>query len=552
MSTTSNNPTVSITNKLSYSVDIYDVFNPSEGSEKRPYEYTKLATIEAGKTVDVQTIRSASMLQAMYTGTFTKLNNNYYYQFPIKVMAAVQFSFDNPPPITYTIEQADEDAMLQSFLFHRFTMANPNSALTKNLYNALKGGSSKSINEFFQGTKNFQNCTLSSWNAIMTWLQMFTSGWQGPYYLYEKAPNPAPSGYVPTLVATLDIVSKANKNSATLTMCSADSEGNPVFSNPLKTSNIVMNGDGTMGDENPGADIPVNLTPVWMNVIQTTMQDGKPVSNYLVGPTVTGTVANKEVVSSQTARQLPGKGKDKKKESTFDSAFNKICQSVGLLVGLIMLGEFAGKIFKSKTAKTEKAKEDAKSEEDFKAEEKTIDSTSDPDVVKEAASAELQVTSDAQAVADSYQETSKALQEDTMTQTMEETQQKIESEMTEQMEDGETPTPEFEEAVSDMQASFKEVQEDISKGKLSDASTKLSDASEKIEQTLEESSEAMEEWEQNSLKESSEAVDQAAQESDALDQAQEDYEEDMDDESEDSGFDEDEDFAEGEDIPFAE
>ncbi len=547
---TSKNPIVKVTNNLPHSIDVYDVFNPSKDGATSPYQYTKLSTIASGQTVEVQTIREASMLQAMYTGVIKELNNAYYYQFPIKIMSAIQFTFDNPPPLEYSVETSDRQAMIQSFLFHRFAMANPNSALTKNLYAALKKGSVDSTNAFFASTKNFQNCTLSSWNAVMTWLQMFTSGWQGPYFLYEQAPNPTPANYVPVLIATLNIVSNEKEDSATLTMCSADAKGNPVFASPPQTTTVVMNGDSTMGDSNPGQDVSVSLTPVWMNVIQTTMKDGVPVSSYLIGPAVTGTIANKNVVSSQTARQIPGKPASKKKTSSFDASFAKLGQTVGLIVGLLFLGEFAMKIGKSAKSKVDKLREKSKSEDDFKDGKETVDKTPDQDVTSEADSKESEFTSDSREVADSYTETSNAMQESVMTDTMEETSSRINQEISEQISDGYTPTEDFEKAVSDMESSFEEVKTDIEDGNFSEANSTLTEASESIDKTLQESSDEMHDWEKSSLEESSQAVDDAAKESDALDKAQEEREKEIEDEADDSGYDaDDEEWPETDEIP---
>lgn len=535
------NPMVKITNNLSYNIDIYDVYNPSKDGTTLPYKYTKLDTIAAGASKSIQTIREASMLQAMYTGSMSKINNFYFYQFPIKVMSAIQFSFENPPPLEFTVASIDEDAMTQSFLFHRFAMANPESALTKNLYAALKKGSVDSVNSFFAGTKNFKSCTLSSWNAVMSWLQMFTSGWQGPYYLYEQAPNPSPKDYTPVLVATLNIESSATANSATLSMCSADANGNPIYATPSQTTTIIMNGDGTMGDENPGEDVSTSLTPVWMNVIQTTMKNGAPVSNYLVGPTVTGTIVDKKVVSSQTARQMPGKPADKNKASSFDASFGKICQGVGLLVGLLMLGEFAGKMGKSAKDKLSKLKEDSTSKEDFDNGKKTVDSTPDPEVVSEATAKEATFTQDAKDVGESYGDTSKSLQENVMKETMEDTSAKIQEKIQTEIEDGYTPTEKFENAVTDMEKSFEDAKTKIDNGDLTDASKELSDASEKIDATIKESGDSMDEWESSSLEESSTTVKDAADETDALDTAEQDRTEDIDNSSEDSGYNETED-----------
>ncbi|WP_288243583.1 hypothetical protein [uncultured Chryseobacterium sp.] len=535
------NPTVQITNNSAVSVDIYDVFNPGTTGQTVPYTYTKLDTIPAGITKTIQTIRAASQLQAMYTGTIEQLSSLYFYQFPVKVMAAVQFSFDNPPPLVFTITADDQASMIQSFLFHRYAMANPNSALTKNLYAALKGGSTASVNSFFASTQNFKSCTLSSWNAIMSWLQMFTSGWQGPFYLYEQAPNPAPSGYIPVLVGTINILSTATENSATLKLCTQDANGNPVYADNSQPTSIIMNGDGTMGDSNPGGDVSVNLTPVWMNVIQTSMQNGQPVSTYLAGPTLTGTIANKTVVSSQTARQMPGKPADKNKQSSFDSTFGKICQGVGLLVGLLMLGEFAKKMFDGAKEKLTSAKEKATSEKEYETEENKIENAPDQDVVNEVTQQEETFNSDASSVADSYSDISESMQKDVMTQTMEDTMSDINNEITEQVENGFTPTEEYESAVSDLQNSFQDASSQIESGNFSEASKELSSAASNMEETISQSESSLEQWESQSLQESADAVNEAAEASDALDTAQEDYENDMNDEENDSGYNEEED-----------
>lgn len=550
MSTSNSNPQVDITNNTSDILEIYDVFDTSKNGERVPYQYTKLATLVPQETKSVQTIREASQLQAMYTGEIKEMNNAYYHQFPIKIMSAVQFTFDNPPPLKYTIEKADKAAMIQSFFFHRFAMANPDSALTKNLYAALKKGNVKAVNDFFKSTKNFKNCSLGTWNAILSWMQMFSSPWQGPYYIYKQAPNPLPENYIPQLIATLNIKSDAQNNTATLIMCSADSKGNPVFTNPPETTDIIMNGDGTMGDSNPGQDVTASLTPIWMNVVQTKMVNKTPVSNYYIGPAVTGTVAGNKVISSQTARQLPGKPADPKKASSFDAIFGKLGQTVGLIVGLLFLGEFAMKMWKGAKEKITELKEKATSKKEFEEESESIESTSDPELVGEIESEEDSFNSDAEEVSDNYSEISDALQKDVMEQNMEDTASEIEEEISEQLENGYSPTEEFEDAVKDMNNSFEEVKEDIKNGDYSEANSKLSDASESISKTIEENGEQMEEWEKSALDESSEAVKDAADESDALDKAQEEREQEIENEEEDSGYDaEDEEWPEAEDIP---
>lgn len=538
---------VSITNKLSDAVDIYDVFNPSPEGTPEPFTYTKLGTIRAGTSGKIRTIRDISMLQAMYTGTISELNNRYFYQFPIKIMSATQFSFGTPPPLSYTLEDSDRASMIQSFLFHRYAMANPKSTLARSLYNAIKKGDVDSINGFFSGTRNFSRCTLASWNAVMTWLRMFTSGWQGPYYLYETSPSPMPDNYVPVLVATLNIESSAEKNSAVLNLCSENKNGEPVFSSPPQTTTLVMKGDGTLGDANAGKDVPVSLTPVWMTVIQTTMKGGVPVSGYFSGPAVSGTVAGQKVVSSQTPRQLPKKPSNSARSSTsssssfftmFDSIFNKLCQTIGLVVGILMLFEMINKKTDKKQTREEEAKSKAESEKDFQDKKEAIEKETASEISDDYASRESEISSVSNDIMDNYRETSKILQKEIMSQTMEKESNSINEEITKMVEDGMVPSQSFEKAVENLETNFADAQGSIENGDFSKASTTLSNTSKEIETTITKTASEMNQSESRILNNTSEALQTTASEAESLNTATTKYDQDMGDNDNDSGFNE--------------
>lgn len=529
---------VGITNNLSIDVDIYDVFNPSTGSSTLPYVYTKLGTIAKGTTGSVTTIRQASMLQAMYTGIIAELAGNYYYQFPIKIMSGTQFSFGTPAPLAYTIAESDRLSMIQSFTFHKFATANPSSALTQNLYTALKAGDPTAINSYFAGTANFKNCTYGSWNAVMAWMNMFTCAWQGPYYLYETAPTPLPANYTPVLLATLNIVSTAQNNSATLTMCSADASGNPIYANPPQTTVVVMAGDGSMTDANPGTDVTTSLSPVWMNVVQSSMQNGTPVANYLIGSAVCGTIAGQNVVSSQTARQAPGKPADPSKQSSFDSIFNHLCSAVGLLAGLLMVYEFVAKKAGESSAAKEKAKADATSETDFKQKSDTIDSAAATDIATDCKANSTTIETNSSGVSGDYGSISDSMKADTMTQAMDASAQTINEEFQTQIENGLTPSAASEEVAQNIADGFTEVKADIASGNLNDAATKLETVSTTAQQAIQQQESQMAESETTALDTAAETTKTASEATDALDTAEETRANDMKDASTDSGFNE--------------
>ncbi|MCE0915822.1 MULTISPECIES: hypothetical protein [unclassified Pseudomonas] len=543
---------VQITNQLKVPIDIYDVFNPAASGLSAPYVYTKLGTIAAGATGTVTTIRQVAQLEAMYTGPIDELQSWYYYQFPLKFMSGTQFTFGNPPPLSYTVGESDRQSMIQSFLFHKYAMANPDSALTKNLNIALKSGDANAINTFFAGTLNFKNCTLSSWNAVMTWLSMFTSGWQGPYYLYEAAPNPLPQGYVPALVGTLNIASSTSSNAATLTLCTQDSSGNLQPLSPKQTSSAVMAGDGTLTDQNPGQDVSLSLTPVWMNVIQTTMVDNTPTTSYIAGPTLTGTVAGRKVVSTQTLIPLPSKSAGQKPAAGSSSqTFGTICQVVGLIVGLVMLYEIAEKRLKGQQSQEEQAKSDAKSESDYQDKVQEIEKTTASDNAETFNDSAEIISQDSAGVADGYAQTSQVQQKDVLTQTIENETQTFNEEINQQLEDGMTPTQDFENAYSSAQQSFETAQQQIEQGNLTDASATMAKASTSMQATIEQSAQQMQKSEVDALQQSSDAIEEATRQADALNEAQDQYEENMNNEENDSGFNEEDTTPETEEIPDA-
>jgi len=546
---------VTIANTLSVPIDIYDVFNPAASGQTSPYLYTKLGTIAAGATGTVTTIRQVAQLEAMYTGTIAELQGWYYHQFPIKLMSGTQFSFGNPPPLSYTVAESDRQSMIESFLFHKFAMANPDSALTKNLNAALKQTDSKAVNAFFAGTANFKDCTLSSWNAVMTWLTMFTSGWQGPYYLYEAAPANPPQNYVPALVGTLNVVSTASANSATLALCNQDSSGKLQPLNPAQSSTVGMAGDATMVDQNPGQDVTVTLTPVWMNTIQTTMTGGQPTTSYISGPVLTGTVAGNKVVSTQTLMPLPSQsqsGSQSSSSAASSQTFGTICQVVGLIVGLVMLYEIAEKRLGSKQTAEEKAKADAKSETDYDAKLKAADAAPENGTADVFSKNAETIAKDATGVSEGYTTTSDLQQKQVLTDTVDSQEKAFGDEINNQLNDGYTPTSDFENAVGDAESAFGTARTQINTDDLTGASKTISDAGTSMQTTLEQSAAQMQTSEIEALTNSAKAVSTASDQADALTKAQEQYDENMKSGEGDSGAPKNDESPETEEIPEVE
>lgn len=448
---------VSITNRLDSAVDIYDVFDPSTATQNSAIKYSKLATVAAGATTQVTMIRPIARLTAAVTGPVHELNGNYYDQFPVTAMSGTQVTFGTPPPLAYTIEATDRSAAILSFQFHKFAMANPTSALTQNFNAALKNGFA-AVSTFFQGTDNFKACTVGSWHIVMTWLQNVTSGWQGPYFLYE-APSPVPANYVPQLIATLNIQSDATTNTAVLTMCGLDSSGNPIYATPVQQLTLTMRGDGTMQGMDPGGSgLSASLMPVWMNVIQTPLNaSGDPVPKYLIGSAVTGTVAGKAVVSSQTARQLPGHpapADDAKKQSSWDNLFTTSIEIIGALAGLIAIYDFVSRKKESADAAKEEAKKSAKSSGDLAAREQAIDKSVQAelaDTTSGVPAIQASVDANAQTVSDGYSATVTEMQKATLVDAIETNVANVENQVNTDLANGVPPTESFEDAFASAQ-----------------------------------------------------------------------------------------------------
>ena len=534
--------TVTITNQLATAIDIYDQFDPSTTAQPdQPFTYTKLGTIAAGGIGEVQTIRQVALLVATVTGPFSEMAGRYYYQFPVKLMSGTQVTFGDPPPLAYTVTSSDQAAAVLSFQFHRFAMANPASALTRNFNNALKSGFA-AVNTFFAGTANFKTCTMGTWHMVMTWLSNFTSGWQGPYYLYETPPSPLPADYAPNLVATVNIQSDATTNSAVLTLCTADAAGNPRFTSPPQQSTLVMAGGSVMQDANPGADIPVSLTPVWMNVIQTPMENGTPTPKYLIGSGLNGTVGSTNVVSSQTARQVPGKPATKSaaENSTFDKILSKGSEIIGALAGLVAVYEFVKKKFEKGEAAKEKAKSEAKDPEDLKAKEDAADAEVQAEVTDPkdgVAPLEAASQSDAASVSDGYSATVTEMRADTMRTAITDKVDAIESQVQTDLENGDTPSQSFEDAWSDLQTKSQSALESIDNGDLSswtgDFDTSLSNLDQVVQTSETDFSQSVSDLQTS--------YNEATEQSKSLDDAGQEYDTESEDSTDDSGYNSDDD-----------
>ena len=439
----STDPIATITNNLGFDVDIYDVFNPN-ASAQGLLTYKKLATVPNGTTAQqVQTIHFASQLQAVRSGNITALSNvNYYQQFPVAVLAVSPFGQSKDFTLTTDMQQAME----QSFQFIKYTQANPSSVLATNFRTALadKTSQQNAVNTFFQGTTSFKLCTLVTWTTVVGWQVQFTNPWQGTYYLYSlgtTSTGSTTSASPPALVATLAIASSAEADSAVLTTAVTN-----------QSTPIVMVGDSTMQEANPGTGaISVALTPTWLNVTQTSQQDGKTVTAYVIGAAFTGTINGVQVAGNLNQLAIPDPT-EKSQNATDKNASNSFIitttsQLVGMLSGIGMLFVMIWGHRKSTTQKKMDVQKDAKDKEDAEekqAEVEAEDRRNDgpPEEAKQA-----EVSKSASEVPSEYEQNELSQRVDKEENEVEHEEEEI----GEDLGDGNAPDEEFEEAADEVE-----------------------------------------------------------------------------------------------------
>jgi len=363
-----NYPKITIQNSTDVELEIYDVYNKT-GDRTNPLTYTLLGKVDPGKSAAIQTVHSASQLQAMRSGTVTGLSDDYQVNFPIAVLAVTVFSEQT----SYTVDKTNMQAMVQTFNFIRYVSANPASKIAGQFTAALGAEDQKgAVNTFFGNSASFNLCTLSTWSAVTSWQTQFLSPWQGSFYLYDASDNVQEI----KLIAGVNItVSNAQ---TTAVLCMADANGK--WSDASQQTTIEMNG-GSITEANPGqGGVSVTLTPLWMNVQQN--KDGK--LTYLIGPTLSGTVNNTKVMGNfqQLSTTGGGTGGNNAKSMT-PSLWNEIKQNVGMLISAGMLYIMYKQWQESKTSKSNEVVNKSK---DPNAEKETIE--------KEQKQVEQQVDSD--------------------------------------------------------------------------------------------------------------------------------------------------------------
>ncbi|KAF4988843.1 hypothetical protein FGRMN_9517 [Fusarium graminum] len=524
------NPIATITNNSGFDVEIYDVFNPSTDPKTQgPLTYKLLATVPNGANAqNVQTIHFASQLQAMLTGKVKALNDIYYQQLPVAVLAVSPFKDSNAFIITSDMQQS----MVDSFKFIKYSQTNPSSKLATQFRaalanktstaDAIKKSQADNVNNFFKNTSNFKLVTLTTWTAVFNWQAQFTNPWQGTYYLYSLGSKTAGNTSAPALVAALAITSSADADSAVLTMAGTDNENTAV----------VMAGDGSMQEENQGdGGISVALKPTWLNVTQNKNVDDKAVIKYVIGAAFAGTINGVKVAGNLNQLAIPDPSKKSKNATKKDSANSLTIGNVAALAGIVSGAAMVYFMWKghqlAKMQKKNDVQKDAKDKPDADARESQIEQDFEdnevPEVVRDAANAEALVPEVQQAYRDVAQAQDVQNMQDVIRHQEEELEVILEAD---------APSQATIDTARDLQIASNDLDLvtdpnttlEARDAALSKASTTLTSTSSKLEQTLEDEANQLSEEEQDTLKDTQDALKEVEEQSKAQEDAQKEQE----------------------------
>ncbi|MEL6750272.1 MAG: hypothetical protein AAFO09_08335 [Pseudomonadota bacterium] len=363
-----NNPKVDVTNSTSVELEIFDVYNAT-GKTDDSFTYTSLGKVAPGATASIQTIHFASQLQAMASGSIPGLSNKQS-QFPVAVLAVSVLS----DVTSYTIDDSNVTAMVETYNFIRYVNANPGSKIGKQFTAALGEKDQKTqVDAFFASSASFKHCTMSTWSTLTFWEQQYLSPWQSSFYLYQSGEHITEI----KLVAGVNIIVNRD-GSTTANLGLVDANGQ--WSKESQVVELAMSG-GTITEKDEGASsVSVSLSPLWGNAQQ--KQNGS-VKN-VIAPVLTGVVNNTKVMGNFIQMTTPsGEGA---KSSAVESWIDKQLKSiniqtvVGLLISFAMLlvmmrGE--------KNAKVSKSKDPVKEKDKIESEQEQIEQNTESEVAKQ-------------------------------------------------------------------------------------------------------------------------------------------------------------------------
>jgi hypothetical protein len=326
------------------------------------------------------------------------------------------------------------------------------------------------------------------------------------------------------LVATLVIAASAQADSAVLTMAGTNDQN----------TSVVMGGDGTMQEQSQGTgNLSVILTPTWLNITQTSQQNGKTVTNYVIGAAFTGTINGEKVTGNlnQLATPSPSDSSKNAKDKNSANAFSlsTLTQLVGMLTGIGMLYYMAKGHKEAETQKQNDTKKDAKNKPDADKREEQVEAEYQKNDVSlqrsESAKLESSIVPEVQGA---YGQVGQAAE----IQVKQSTVEKQINELSDVLESG-APSQATEDAAeslgnarADLEKAMDPATSAADRGvALTDASTKLTDTSKELTTELENEANNLSQQEEEALSNTKDALEKAQEQADSAKENEREQEE---------------------------
>ncbi|KFF72155.1 hypothetical protein IW01_05160 [Pectobacterium brasiliense] len=382
----------SVTNETNQSINAISSFDASDSSSLKMIYAASLSYLNTSESNNQIAKNSTADVildtdNIIYDVIFSQPSNG----FPVadtSVSLPLTSTSDVYPP--YTVGSGALDAMKDTYKFCQYIQAYPTSNTATSFISALQAQESNgeqtktpennAIDTFFQGTKQFKNCTSVTYASVLSYIATFAGASVNfdnsyTFYLYQSTSN--------NVVANGQVVFNLNnkKNSFDLT----DNNGgyNIVYTDSSgNNTSLTYNQGQFVSDVN--ADFPdICLSVVWVSSNQIN-NENNPTDSVI--PSLSGTVNGNKSCGTKNKKDL-----DKKTPVSFNIIFGYISGGSGFAMTIYNVCE---KIWKK--AKARRAKEIENQEEELTPEQ-------NEEINNEIDSISEQVAEDYQRVADRAQ-----------------------------------------------------------------------------------------------------------------------------------------------------
>ncbi|PTO54487.1 hypothetical protein CWN94_09860 [Vibrio splendidus] len=362
-STSGINKQWSVTNKTKGTVAAISAVSTKDNPSGMMYEMglSYLPTDKQGNTLPSGEATNVTLDGQMASGDYQPIYDVIFSDpsnaFPVDDTSAMLPVLGDSYP-AYTVPPSATEAMENSYNFFRMIQAYPTSTLAKDFNQALTKeqsnqsqttpSSSNPIDEFFSGTKTYQNCTSVTYAAILSYSQTFAGASVGfvsnyTFHLYSSSSDKVSE--VGTVSFDLNDVKTPfdlTDNNAGYTIVFTDSNG--------QTTPLFYNQGQFVSDVN--SDLPdICLQITWASSNQVNGTSTSPntivpiIAGYVNGVKATGTATKQDISSGKSIWGWP---------STITGWFGLV-MGVG---GAIMFGDWIIQKLRGKSkarAETERA-----------------------------------------------------------------------------------------------------------------------------------------------------------------------------------------------------